>query len=165
MEAFRASQKVSNALGKDSIESLLYFADAKQRIYLAPVDPSNALLMVTIGFFEPDKLGILDRAIHLAVHDLRDILERMQEEESLKTVLGEVEQTELPAEIIVDPETLAGVADMFSQAPKGGDKAQAEGFWESLGEKGEMDGTQSKDVLSYDQARDMGLAPHDNHQP
>jgi len=165
MEAFRASQKVSNALGKDSIESLLYFADAKQRIYLAPVDPSNALLMVTIGFFEPDKLGILDRAIHLAVHDLRDILERMQEEESLKTALGEDEQTELPAEIMVDPETLAGVADMFSQAPKGGGKDQAEGFWESVGEKGELEGKQSKDVLSYDQARDMGLAPDDNNQP
>ena len=121
--------------------------------------------MVTIGFFEPDKLGILDRAIHLAVHDLRDILERMQEEESLKTALGEVEQAELPAEIIVDPETLAGVADMFSQAPKGGGTDQAEGFWDSVGEKGEIERTQSKDVLSYDQARDMGLAPDDNNQP
>jgi DNA-binding response OmpR family regulator len=164
MEAFRTSHKVSDALGKDSIESLLYFADAKQRIYLAPVNLSNALLMVTIGYFEPDKLGILDRAIHLAVHDLRDILERMQEEENLKSILVKAEQTELPAEIIVDPETLAGVADMFSQAPKGGVKDQAEGFWESLGEKVELDGTQGKDVLSYDQARDMGLAPDDNNQ-
>jgi CheY-like chemotaxis protein len=165
MEAFRTSQKVSDALGKDSIESLLYFADAKQRIYLAPVDTSNALLMVTIGYFEPDKLGILDRAIHLAVHDLRDILERMQEEERLKTTQGEVVQTELPAEIIVDPETLAGVANMFSKAPKGGVKDQAEGFWASIGEKGELNGAQGKDVLSYDQARDMGLAPDENNQP
>jgi hypothetical protein len=165
MEAFRSSQKVSDALGKGSIESLLYFADAKQRIYLAPVDLSNALLMVTIGYFEPDKLGILDRAIHLAVHDLREILERMQEEESLKSNLSEALQTELPTEITVDPETLAGVADIFSQAPKSGVKDQADGYWESLGEKIEMGGSQSKDVLSYDQARDMGLAPDDTDQP
>ena len=163
MDAFRASEKVSNALAKESGESLLYFADAKQRIYLAPVDPSNALVMVTIGYFEPDKLGILDRAIHLAVHDLRDILERIQEEEAQKAALAEAQQAELPAEIIVDPETLAGVVDMFSQAPEGA-KNQAEGFWESVGEEGGLNGSKSKDVFSYDQARDMGLAPEDNDQ-
>jgi len=165
MEAFRANQKVSDALGKGSFESLLYFTDAKQRIYLAPVDSSNALLMVTVGYFEPDKLGLLDRAIHLAVHDLRDILERMREEESLKPVVDIVEQTELPAEIIVDPETLAGVADMFSQAPKDGGKEEADGFWETLEENGQLDGISNKDVLSYDQARDMGLAPNNEKQP
>jgi hypothetical protein len=34
-----------------------------------------------------------------------------------------------------------------------------------LEEKGELDGTSSKDVLSYDQARDMGLAVDDDKQP
>ena len=71
---------------------------------------------------------------------------------------------QLPAEIIVDPETLAGVVDMFSQAPEGG-KNQADGFWESVGEEGGLNGTKSKDVFSYDQARDMGLAPEENDQP
>jgi CheY-like chemotaxis protein len=165
MEAFRASQKVSNAMGKGTIDSLLYFTDAKQRIYLAPVDPSNALLMVTIGYYEPDKLGLLDRAIHRAVLDLRDILDQIQVEESLQLASVEVKQTELPAEIIVDPETLAGVVEIFSQASKGGGKEEAEGFWETLGENNQLDGVSSKDVLTYDQARDMGLAPNDDIQP
>jgi CheY-like chemotaxis protein len=164
MDAFRASQKVSNALGKGSKESLLYFTDVKQRIYLAPVDPSNALLLVIVEQFEPDKLGLLDRAIHLAVQDLRDILERMQEVDSLQTAAIKVEQAELPAEINVDPETLARVTDMFSQAKKGGGKQEADGFWETLGENGGLDDTRSKGVLSYDQARDMGLAPDDDQQ-
>ena len=165
MEAFRASQKVSNAMGKSPIDSLLYFTDAKQRIYLAPVDPSNALLMVTIGYYEPDKLGLLDRAIHRAVLDLRDILDQIQVEESLQLASVEVKQTELPAEIIVDPETLAGVVEIFSQASKGGGKEEAEGFWETLGENSQLDGVSNKDVLTYDQARDMGLAPNDDTQP
>jgi DNA-binding response OmpR family regulator len=165
LEAFRASQKVTNAMGKGPIDSLLYFTDAKQRIYLAPVDPSNALLMVTIGYSEPDKLGLLDRAIHRAVHDLRDILDQMNVEESLQLANAEVKQTELPAEIIVDPETLAGVVEIFSQASKGGGKEEAEGFWETLGENSQLDGVSNKDVLTYDQARDMGLAPNDDIQP
>ena len=165
MEAFHASQKVSSAMGKGLIDSLLYFTDAKQRIYLAPVDPSNALLMVTIGYYEPDKFGLLDRAIHRAVLDLRDILDQIQVEESLQQASVEVKQTELPAEIIVDPETLAGVVEIFSQASKGVGKEEAEGFWETLGENSQLDGVSNKDVLTYDQARDMGLAPNDDTQP
>jgi DNA-binding response OmpR family regulator len=165
LDAFRSSRKVSDALGKGPIESLLYFTVANQRIYLAPIDPSNALLIVTIGYSEPDKLGLLDRAIHRAVHDLRDILERIQQEESLQPVIADVEQAELPTEIVVDQETLAQVAEMFSQSPKGGGKQDVEGFWETLGENGQLEGTSNKDVLSYDQARDMGLAPVDDVPP
>ena len=165
MEAFRSSRKVSDALGKGPIESLQYFTVANQRIYLAPIDPSNALLMVTIGYSEPDKLGLLDRAIHRAVHDLRDILERTQQEESLQPVNAEAERAELPSEIVVDQETLAKIAEMFSQSEKGVGKEEAEGFWETLGEKGQLEGTSNKDVLSYDKARDMGLAPVDDVPP
>jgi hypothetical protein len=71
----------------------------------------------------------------------------------------------LPTEIVVDQETLAQVAEMFSQSPKGGGKQDVEGFWETLGENGQLEGTSNKDVLSYDQARDMGLAPVDDVPP
>jgi predicted regulator of Ras-like GTPase activity (Roadblock/LC7/MglB family) len=165
MEAFHASQKVSEALGKGAKESLLYFTDAKERIYLAPIDSSNALLVVTVGYFEPDKLGMFDLAIHLAVQDLRDILKQLREKESLQPAVDIIEQAELPAEIIVDPETLAGVADMFSQAVIDSDKDEVDGFWETLDENGQLDGTRNEDVLSYDQARDMGLAPEDDKEP
>jgi len=165
MEAFRASERVSDAMGKGANEFLHYYTDSRQRVYLAPIDPSNLLLVVAAGSDEPDKIGLLDRAINLAVHDLRNILERMLEEESLQPEAGEVEPVELPADIVVDPETLAGVADIFSQAPKSGGKAEADGFWETLGENGELDGRRSKGVLSYDQARDMGLAPDEDKAP
>jgi DNA-binding response OmpR family regulator len=164
MEAFRASQRVSEAMGKGVNECLLYFTDARQRIYLAPIDPFNLLLVVTIGSKEPDKIGLMDQAIHLAVHDLRSIFERTQEE-SLQPEAAEIEQAELPTDIVVDPETLAGVAGIFSKAPKAGGKEEADGFWETLGENGELDGGRSKGILSYDQARDMGLALDDDKAP
>ena len=165
MEAFRSSRKVSDLLGKDMVESLLYFTIAKQRIYLAPVNTSNALLLVTMGLTEPDKQGMLDRAIHRAVCDLRDILEGKKETESLQPGMVDVEQAELPTEVVVDPDTLASVAEMFSQASKTAGKEEVEGFWEVMGEKSQLDTSSNKDVLSYDQARDMGLAPDDVQQP
>ena len=116
MQAFSAILKVTDALGKDSTESMLYFTSARKRIYLAPVDPSYALLVVMKGYFEPDRLGILDRAIHLAVQDLQAILEKMQEQASLISDNLQAGQIGLPAEIILDPETLARVEDMFSQS-------------------------------------------------
>lgn len=151
-------------MGKDVNECLLYFTDARQRIYLAPIDPSNLLLLVTIAYKEPDKIGLLDQAIHLAVHDIRNIFERMSEE-SLQPEAAEIEQAELPADIVVDPETLAGVAGIFTQAPKAGGKEEADGYWETLGENGELDAGRSKGILSYDQARDMGLALDDDKAP
>jgi hypothetical protein len=164
MEAFRASQRVSEALGKGANECLLYFTDARQRIYLAPIDPSNLLLVVTTGSKEPDKIGLVDQAIHLAVHDLCNIFERMSEE-SLQPAAAEIEQVELPVDIVVDPETLAGVAGIFSHVPNSGSLEEADGFWEALGENGELEGGRDKGVLSYDQARDMGLAPDEDEHP
>ena len=165
MDTFRLNLKVSDALGKGLIDSLFYFMVGRQRIYLAPVDPSNLLLVITMGHLEPDKLGMLDRAIHLAVHDLRDILERLAEAHSHKPGVEDVGQVELPAEIDVDQETLALVDHMFSQAPKNGSTEDADGFWETLGENDALDGTPSRGSLSYDQARDMGLALDEDKGP
>ncbi len=164
MEAFRASQKVSDALGTGQNESLLYFTKGKERIYLAPVGQSNVLLMVTIGYIEPEKLGLLDRAIHLAVQDLDAILEHMVEEENRRADEAEASEGELPSEISIDEKTLTDVERIFSKGPKKSSADQVDGFWETLAENSEEDGTISKDVISYEQARDMGLAPENEEK-
>ena len=158
MHTFRASLQVSQALAKGNSESLQYFTAPRQCIYVAPVGMNHALFVVTVGYFGPDKLGMIYHTIHLAVHDLQIILAN----EAAKQKESEKLQTELPAEITVDQETLAEVEDMFSKASKIGGKEQIDGFWETLGENGSVDGKNSKDVLSYDQARDLGLAPDED---
>jgi DNA-binding response OmpR family regulator len=165
MDSFRASYRVSDALSKSSAESLLCFMLVGQRIYLAPIDPSHLLLVDTSGYFEPDKIGLLDRAIHSAVVDLRDMLEHSLEEKKLQPPVDENKENELPEEVTIDQETSAGVADMFSQAPQAGGKEQADGFWEMLEKSGALDGTSREDVLSYDQAHRMGLTPEEGDQP
>jgi hypothetical protein len=86
-------------------------------------------------------------------------------EESLQPAAAEIEQVELPVDIVVDPETLAGVAGIFSHVPNSGSLEEADGFWEALGENGELEGGRDKGVLSYDQALDMGLAPDEDEHP
>jgi hypothetical protein len=155
MHAFLASLQVSQAMAKGTNESLQYFAAPRQCIYVAPVGMNHALFVVTAGYFGPDKLGMIYHTIHLAVHDLQTIITK--EDAERKEPLHP--KQDLPAEVSVDNETRAKVEDIFSQA---GGKEQADGFWESVGESAPAEDTPSKEVLSYDQARQLGLAPDDD---
>jgi DNA-binding response OmpR family regulator len=161
MHAFRASLQVSQAMAKGNSESLQYFAAPRQCIYMAPVGMNHALFVVTAGYFGPDKLGMIYHTIHLAIHDLQIILAS----EAAKQKELENLPAELPAEIAVDQETLAGVEDMFSKASKTGGAQEVDGFWDTLGEKGTQDSTRGKDVLTYDQARNLGLTPDKEENP
>lgn len=51
---------------------------------------------------------------------------------------------------------------MFSQASKAGTRENADGFWETLGESSLPEDANTKEVLTYDQARHLGLAPDDD---
>jgi CheY-like chemotaxis protein len=164
MQAFSASLQVSQAMAKGTGESLLYFAAPRQCMYVTPIGLKHALFVVTSGYFDPDKLGMINRCLQLAVHDLQAILAREAAGEATGQDGSRKLLTELPAEVPVDQETLAGVENMFSKVSKTGDEAQADGFWEALEENDTLEGAHDKNVLSYDQARDMGLAPDEDKQ-
>lgn len=158
MHVFRASLQVSQAMAKGNSESLQYFAAPRQCIYVAPIGMNHALFVVTSGYFGPDKLGMIYHSIHLAVHDLQIILaSEVAKQKELENL-----QAELPTEISIDQETLAGVENMFSRVSKTGGTQEVDGFWESVGEKGPRENIRGKDVLSYDEARDLGLAPDED---
>jgi len=156
MHAFRASLQVSQAIARGTSESMQYFAAPRQCIYVAPVGLNHALFVVTSGYFGPDKLGMLYHAIHLAVHDLQDILAKELASEKDKP------PPEVPPVVPVDKETLAKVEGMFSQAPNLSSRERADGFWDNVENSSAADSTPGKEVISYDQARNLGLAPPDN---
>lgn len=159
VQAISASAQVAQVMGKDTSESLQYFHTVKQCLYLTMVGSKHALLVVMSGYFDPDKLGLIDRAMHLASSDILAIQERSQEEVSIMPPDLSPEPVESSAEMPVDQEALDEIEAMFSSIPKAGDKQEADGFWETLEEDEAVDGTTKKDVLSYDQAREMGLFP------
>jgi CheY-like chemotaxis protein len=162
MNAFHAGVQISQAVGH--ISSLQYFATQRQCLYVVPVGLSHALFVITSGYFEPDKLGTIDRYFQLAVRDLQDILARIEAEERARLANLEKLRAELPTQIPVDQETRQRVEDMFTQAAKASSQPEADSFWDGLGERDAQASTQGKDTLTYDQACDMGLAPADDKQ-
>lgn len=162
MHAFMASLHVSQAMAKGNCTSLQYFATQRDCLYITPVGMKHALVVVTGGFFEPDKLVTIDRWIQLAVRDLQTLLESQAAEEAAMQAVTEAPPTQLPEETFVDKETLAEVDELFSQAPDSGVEKQSDGFWESLEDDDASSGGHGKDVISYEQARKMGLAPEED---
>ena len=154
---FRASLQVSQAMAKGTNESLQYFTAPRQCIYVAPVGMNHSLFVVTAGYFGPDKLGMIYHTIHLVVHELQ--LDLAKEAAERKEPLHRREG--LPA-VTVDTETLATVDGIFSQASNASSKEQADGYWETLGETTAPDDSTSKEVLTYDEARHLGLALDDD---
>jgi DNA-binding response OmpR family regulator len=158
MHTFRASLQVSQALAKGHSDSLQYFAAPRQCIYVTPVGMNHALFVVTSGYLGPDKLGSIYHTIHLAVHDLQAILADEADQQKEPANLA----VEIPADVAIDQETLAKVEDMFAKIPKTGSEQELDGFWEKLDEDGTPHHTPGRDVLTYDQARNLGLAPDEN---
>ncbi len=157
MHTFRASLQVSQAMARGTSESLQYFAAPRQCIYVAPIGMNYALFVVTAGFFGPDKLGMLYHTIHLAVRDLQVILGAQPR--------GMVNNSrDIPRQVTVDKETQAQVDGMFSQVSQAGGKEQADGYWETLGESAGSQSSAEKDVLTYQQARELGLTPDTDEQ-
>jgi CheY-like chemotaxis protein len=152
MRSFRASLQVSQAMARGTSESLQYFAAPRQCIYVAPVGMNHCLFVVTAGYFGPDKLGMLYHAIHLAVRDLQGIL---------ADETASHEKPTAPPIVDVDKETLAEVEDIFSHASQPNRREKADGFWENVEKTGIPDSTPGQEVLSYEEARNLGLAPTD----
>jgi DNA-binding response OmpR family regulator len=161
MQAFSASLQVSQAMAKGTRTSLQYFAARRECLYVTPVGQKHALFVVTTGFFDPDKLSMIDHAIQDAVRDLQAILASNSMEMETEQTESEKLRTDLLAEVTVDQETLAGVEDMFSKASRTSNARQADGFWETVPDSVSLSGGHGKNVLSYDQARDLGLAPEE----
>ncbi|HSB66047.1 MAG TPA: response regulator [Anaerolineales bacterium] len=162
MHAFRASLQVSQAMGRSTGASLQYFASQRQCLYVVPVGLSYALFVITSGYFEPDKLGTIDRYFQLAVRDLQDILANIAAEEQVRQARLERQQAELAAQVTVDQETRKSVEDMFAKAAKVVEKEKVESFWEELEDHETQDATRTSEGLTYNQARDLGIAPGDN---
>jgi len=157
MNAFRASVQVSQAIGRGTCTSLQYFAAQKQCLYVVPIGLNHALFVITSSFFEPDKLGTVDRYFQLAVRDLQAILAGLAAEEQARQAHLEKLHDELPTQITVDQETRQIVDDMFTRA---GDKGEgADNYWDAAGNEDAPDKLDGKEVLTFDQARKLGLAP------
>ncbi len=162
LNAYKGCLQVSQALGWVTGTSMQYFASQRQCLFIAPVGLNHALFAYLSGLVESNRLGSVDRYIQSAVRDLQVILASIAAEERLQQEKLESLKQQLPGEVIVDQQTLEKVEQLFNRAAKNGGKEGADHFWDTVGENESPENAHSKDTLSYDQARDLGLAPDED---
>lgn len=161
MDAYRANLQVSRVLGRATGPSLQYFASQRQCLYMAPVGENHALFITISGYIDPDKLGTIDRLIQTSARDLQDILSGIAAREQSPQASLEKMQAELASKVTIDHETLDRVERMFATAASSGAPQGADSFWDEVENKDASAEVSGKDVLTYDQARDLGLNPGD----
>jgi DNA-binding response OmpR family regulator len=165
LSAYKAGLQVTQTISGGSGASLQYFTALRQCLYIVNVGQDHALLVLTSGYFEPEKLSAVNHNLQTAAQDLESILANQAAEEQAREENASSLQSELPEDIPVDQETLAGVEKLFTQGAENSAGEKADHFWESLEASEGAEGLQGKDVLSYDQARDLGLAPDEENEP
>lgn len=165
MGAFSASLKVAHSLGREKTpENLLCFSGGRFHLCLAPVGRVYALLIVSLDAFTPGRLSEIGHAVSPAAGDLLQILENMGVELEPRQQAPPL-PVELPLEVTVDAATQASVDALFQQAVKKKIKtSDADAFWDSSGEKSELDGASNADALTYEQARKLGLTPENGEE-
>ncbi len=153
MAAVSASTKVSIFLGLNSPEGILCFKGQDYELFISHVGMSYALLVTTQSAQET-QIATVSQAIRAAVNDITSILSSMgvamTAEESPPEAPPELEEEEI--------EGLAGdLENLFKQAelkPEDVDE-----FWDAASTESSGGDVSSADSLSYDQARQLGLAP------
>ncbi len=164
MAAYRASLEVTHSLRRGVPETLLCIAGVEINLCLAPLGPTYLVLLEGGAPFNDAMFGS-GRPVLQALPELQKLADSLAEaqkpEEAPKPVEAEVEQAplveELPAE--PNPEDLAKVDALFNQLDSKKLKTDdLDAFWDSAIEKTDAV-SGDKNVLTYEQARQMGLTP------
>lgn len=159
MVTLSASLKVSHALGMELPDDLLCFQGNAHHLCLAHVGATYGLVLFTKAALSPDHLAEMRKAISAALGDLNSILEASGVEAPPSPHQEPPEEVTEPIPDVVDPLVLAEVDALFGEAAVA--TAGADDFWDSAVEQAELDGVSNADALSYEQARQLGLAPED----
>jgi CheY-like chemotaxis protein len=159
LSALGASARVTPLMGLSTPENLLYFTGARYNLWLAPVGQTHALLIATDKAVQANRMAHISRGVFSAVRDLQGILATqgaLVPFESPAAFEAPVEVEEEAGEIEDVPE----IEDIFRKVSE--EKLKPEevnAFWDTVVEQSTPNGMTSADTITYDQARQLGLAP------
>jgi DNA-binding NarL/FixJ family response regulator len=166
LAVFSAGHKISRLLGMSIPDNLYTFRGSKHDLILTHVGDSHSLLIVTsTGSTTLDRIDKGNQVIRQGTQDLQAILSDMgvtlvtHEEPSLmESVEVSMEDGEEKASVV---ELDAALDALFSEGGEALKETDLDSFWEvaSIEETGIF---ASSDALSYEQARQLGLAPEED---
>lgn len=160
MATFSFASKVSYSLGSDQPQDMLFFAGQRKSYFLAHVGPSLGLLLaIEVSSWDDEQTWSSMRSIPDKVRDLLSVL----------TSMGVYSESNLelpvPETVVLEEESSTEVAlteldAIFKQTQKKIKPEDVDAFWDSIAAE-EPDELTRTDAISYDQARQLGLAPEE----
>jgi CheY-like chemotaxis protein len=163
MSAINSAEKVSSLLGASQAQDWLYFAGQNYDIFASPVRQATGLVVVTPhALMQNQRAEGLISAMHTATQDLRNNPAFL----GMVAVKPQAAPPDPPAhaaeEEPISEDLLSSLDAIFGAAKSNNIKAEdADAFWESA-VKNDAKNVPSSDALSYEQARQLGLAPDGN---
>jgi FixJ family two-component response regulator len=158
MTAHSAGVRISNFLEAENPDTLFCFNSKDSALLLSHVGEAYALLVAT-NSTQPEDMGVVTKNTQAAVGDLLDILINLgisldAREKTPEPAAEAIEES--PEDDSLDTE----LEDIFEKVDKKKIKKEdADAFWASLAEKDVSKPAPSGDALTYEQARQLGLAP------
>jgi CheY-like chemotaxis protein len=159
MAIYSAGLKVSRYMGQQELDSYHIFAGGDHDLLLIPVNTAYALLLAGNDLVTVENVLETVRAM-LA---LRDEVKKSLKSMGVAPIVPDDEQTDTPK--YVEPLTQTAVSEIDTLL-KGKDKIttdELEAFWEEAASKQSKIST-NPDVITYDQARQLGLAPKEDEE-
>lgn len=159
LAASHAGAQISSNLGMLVPESFSIFRGLQTDFLLAHVGPTATLLISVPAGFTSRILGERLLKVDQSVHKLLEILQASSENPGLMDVpepASEPEEVSVPEEVEEEPvlDEIFSLAGQENYRPE-----DVDAFWDSLVEDDRAEGVMNANAISYDQARQLGLAP------
>jgi len=155
LSIYSASQKISYHLGQKAASSWHVFDNGKYDLLFAPVGKRHAMLVMGKKLADESRL----RKAMAVFSASRDYIEKeLGEAMVLEEAEKPVEEVAAPAAEAVE-QSAKELEPLFKDAKKKLKSTEVDAFWDQAAE-GHKGPTQP-DRLSYDQAKQLGLAPED----
>ena len=174
MAVLSAASKVARLVGSENLQHAMAFPGKEYHLVLAPAGDYALLVLVHPGRSALRMAVAIEEALD-AQQALREVLPGVtppvapvqEAETSLEegpASPGPQEEPapeELAGEPLSEPDqqSLVDFEAVLSQSEEELKEEDVEAFWETLSSKGQPGPADNPDVLSYDQARKLGLAP------
>lgn len=163
MGLFNSSRKISIGLGMTSPEDLLCVAGVKYDLCMTHVGERYALLVINNKGPGSEYLGTSGFSIRLAAREVLAGLIRLgipvQIDEENQPSQERVDEKRI-AKPLGDRKTSSELNAVFKAKPKKMmNQAELDAFWGSLVEESSKNVAYNPDVLSFDQAKKLGLTP------
>jgi len=151
--------RLAKALQAQQPRALFVFRFDNIEVYFATINPQYALLLVCSAPCQHATLDALDSQIQATVKGLQRVMEKLGIA-AASLPADAASHDEPPAEEEDTPSTGDNFLALLEQELP---QSEAEAFWDALSESQQDGPAVDPDVLTYEQARRLGLAPNEDN--